>query len=192
MQKPYFLMTSKEKERARKRMVRQAQRGLTKQQKSLDKYQEKMLTIAQKAQEAGSSREFKTARNALGSIIKYKHFIQALSLRMDIQDVMYSMMSVNNNTLKVMEKISGETVRIAEKMQVEGAMENMEEAMDRMNDMMEEMDEVLNIGADEEMDDETNSAITKMIEETRIAQQGAVDSEIDALLAQNGIKAAAI
>lgn len=192
MNKPYWLMTAKEKERARKKMVRQTQRSLKKQQKVLDKYQEKMLAVAQQAQESGSAREFQTASNALGSVIKYRHYIQALSLRMDIQDVMSSMMNISANTLKVMERISGQTVHIAEKMDIEDTLSNMEEAMDQMDSMLEQMDEILNIGADEDQDDETRAQITSMIEQTRIAQKGAVDAEIEELLAANGIKAKSI
>lgn len=188
MDKPYFLMTAKEKERARKRMIKQAQRGLTKQEKNLDKYQNKILKTAQKAQEQGSATEFTMAKKTLENIIKYKRYIQAFSLRIDVLDVICSTASVTGNTVKVMSKISKETIKIAEKMDIEASMENMEEAMDQMNDLFQEMDEMLQIGTNGSSDPEIESQITRMVEETRMAQQGSVDAEINDLLSKNGLK----
>lgn len=192
MEKPFFLMSAKEKDRARKRRIKETQRALNKQLRALEKYQEKVLKLAQKAQEANSAREFNYASRSLGTIIKCKHYIQAMSLRMDVMDVMSSIVSVTSKTFSTLDKVSRETIKIADKLNADDAIENMEEVMDRMNDMFEEMDEMLNVGEDQEADEETQSQINRMIEETRIAQQGAIDSEIDALLAQNGLKAAGI
>ncbi len=190
MDKPYFLMNAKEKERARKRKIKETQRALNKQIRALEKYQEKVLTLAQKAQEANSVREFNYASRSLGTIIKCRHYIQAMSLRMDVLDVMSSVAAVTSKTFSTLDKISKETVKIADKLNADNAIDNMEEVIDRMNDMFEEMDELLSVGEDQEADEETQAQINRMIEETRIAQQGAIDSEIDALLAQNGLKAA--
>ena len=192
MEKPYFLMSSKEKERARKRRIKETQRALNKQIRALDKYQEKILKLAQKAQEANSVREFNYATKSLGTIIKCKHYIQAMSLRMDVMDVMSSVVAVTSKTFSTLDKISKETIKIADKLNADDAIDNMEEVMDRMTDMFEEMDEMLNVGEDQEADEETQKQISRMIEETRIAQQGAIDSEIDSLLAQNGIKATSL
>lgn len=192
MEKPYFLMSAKEKERARKRRIKETQRALNKQLRSLDKYQEKILKLAQKAQETNSTREFDYASKSLGTIIKCKHYIQAMSLRMDVMDVMSSVVTVTAKAFNTLDNISKETIKISDKLNADNAIENIEEVMDRMNDLFEEMDELLSVGEDQETDAETQSQINRMIEETRIAQHGAIDSEIDALLAQNGLKASNI
>lgn len=182
-----FFKSKEEKALEQRLALRQGINELKKCDRALEKKKDEMIRHAQEAKKQGILQQYKIAVNGLKMVLSYQKRCKAMTLQIQMTESMRDLTTMSSKFVNLMgnvgKEVSGltKTMNFSQnQMDFEKGMLSAEQAMSQLEDFLEES------GMSFELEDETelDTEIERMIDLTGVAEQDAVDAEIERRLAE--------